>query len=452
MTACDEGVIHSSESCSCESCCTADLPANPFLALRTAYGMLLGEDDFRTLMGNPRGKQMVHSAWLHRSGVVWGYRVYVEGEHTLKVSPGLAIDPQGREVATETTLCLNVRDWLATQKLPAPKKNPAEPGSHTRTVEACLLVRFDCCQTTPVPTLADPCDITRKHDDYSRIVERAKLELRLGSCPPVKWPYHRIRVLLGLDEVLPGDHQGDEALAARREVATAPPDRRARELLKRFRALAACDVVDLHPAREPGDAYPTWFPSEDGTVVLASVKIGVHENGDYVEIVDIHPDYTARTALLPTSTIQELSCALAPGLINADVSVDAGGPRVDADSRELSHEGRRLSIAVTAPLNPGSLRRAVRLTSLSIRGWVDEDIDAVRYDADDQRIVIELADRPINEIVRLTVRGTGPTPVFGLAPAVPLAGLVGGPPGTSHDGHDAVLTFENPLSGRSAES
>ena len=48
----------------------ADLPVNPFLALRARFGMLLGEDDFLTLMGNGRGKLMLHNAWLHGSGVV----------------------------------------------------------------------------------------------------------------------------------------------------------------------------------------------------------------------------------------------------------------------------------------------------------------------------------------------------------------------------------------------
>ena len=99
---------------------------------------------------------------------------------------------------------------------------------------------------------------------------------------------------------------------------------------------------------------------------------------------------------------------------------------------------------MTAALNPGSLRRAVRITSLSQRGWVDEDIDAVRYEADPPAIVIELADRPVNPLIRVIVRGTGSTPVYGEDPAVPLAGASGaGPPGTAGDGHDAVMTFDN---------
>src|SRR5215475_2689428 len=81
----------------------ADLPVNPFLALRARFGMLLGEDDFTTLMGNPRGKLMLHNAWQHGSGVVYGYRVSVDVDleaktPTLRVSSGLAVDALGREL------------------------------------------------------------------------------------------------------------------------------------------------------------------------------------------------------------------------------------------------------------------------------------------------------------------------------------------------------------------
>src|SRR2546423_14639885 len=92
----------STAPCDCEGCRTGDLPVNPFVALRVAYGMLLGENDFQTLMGNPRGKQMLHSAWLHGSGVVWGYDVTVDGLRMIKVWPGLAIDGICRELWNES--------------------------------------------------------------------------------------------------------------------------------------------------------------------------------------------------------------------------------------------------------------------------------------------------------------------------------------------------------------
>lgn len=105
-----------------------------------------------------------------------------------------------------------------------------------------------------------------------------------------------------------------------------------------------------------------------------------------------------------------------------------------------------LSFWVTTPVVHGSLsRRAVQLTSLAERGWSEEDIDSVHYDESELRVTLTLAAPPANELVRLMVRGTGSAPVFGRDPRVPLAGLVGGPPGDANDGHDAVLTLRNPL-------
>jgi hypothetical protein len=46
---------------------------------------------------------MLHSAWLHRSGVVWGFEVGVDGTRTLTVTPGLAVDGIGRELIQDVT-------------------------------------------------------------------------------------------------------------------------------------------------------------------------------------------------------------------------------------------------------------------------------------------------------------------------------------------------------------
>jgi hypothetical protein len=450
MTPCDDDKVHPTTTttapCDCEGCQTGDLPVNPFVALRVAFGMLLGEEDFRTLMGNPRGKQMLHSAWLHGSGVVWGYEVRGDGVWNLTVGPGLLIDGIGRELLNEATKCLDVRELVgATQ----PTDDEA---CATRTVTACLVAEFDMCLTAPVPTLADPCDVTRKHDDYSRVIERVKFELREGCCPQPARPYHRVRVLLGLDTVGQSDEAGQDALAARRTVATVPADERPQELLRQFRRLAASDVIDLGPAREPGDCYPTLFPvaEDDSATVLACIEIDVRDRDGCAEITDVRIDPTVRTALVPTATIQELVCGLAPSLIGDEPSEDAGGPRVIGEEIRLSENGLRLDIPVTAPIVRSSARGSVGVTSLSADSadpWVVEDLNGTSYEESPPRIVVNLADRPAKSLIRIVVKGTGPKPVMGASPAVPLAGLVGGPPGSRHDGHDAVWVLENPLVG-----
>lgn len=428
----------SESTCSCGTCTAADLPVSPFEALRVSYGMLLGEDDFRVLMGNPRGKHMLHGSWLHGSGVVWGFDVCRDGEVGLRASPGLALDGLGRELALDASACLDLRGWLQEYDHPA-----SQDDCEQRTVHSCLVAEFDCQPTRPVPTLADPCDVTRKHDDDSRILESAGIVLRPEPCPQHGHPYHRVRVLLGLDRVGADDRAGRDALAARREVEEVPANQRAGVLLRAFRQLAAEDSMARHPAAEPGATEPTRFPllEKDAAVPLACVQIDVLDADGCTTIQDVRIDPACRTALLPTATIQELTCALAPALLGSERARDAGGPRIYADGAAWSDGERIVSLPVSAPLVPGSVRRAVAVTSLSGRGWVDEDIDTIRYESERPAIVVEMADRPVNPVVRVVVRGTGHTPVYGSDPLVPLAGLWGGPPGAENDGHDAVLTF-----------
>jgi hypothetical protein len=331
-----------------------------------------------------------------------------------------------------------MRQWLA--------KHPdaIDESCKTQTLYGCLVAWHDCSPTTPVPTLADPCDITRKHDDYSRVAEGVRLELRPGRCPDRSRAYHRVRVLLGLDEAGKDDRAGEKAAAARRDVLSKPPAERPQAMLREFRRMAGADAADLMPAIEPGESWPTLFPVlESGSeVVLACVEIDVRDRDGCTEIIRVRTDSGERSPLLPTSVIQELTCAVAAALPASDGTY-ADGPRV-IPNVYWNEDATALWFAVTAPLMPASVsRRAVQLTSLAERGWVEEDIDSVRYDDAEQRVTVTLNAPPGNELVRLIVRGTGGAPVFGLDPATPLAGLAGGPPGDANDGHDAVLTLRN---------
>jgi hypothetical protein len=445
-------------ACSCGNC--TDLPVTPFQALRVSYGMLLGEDDFRVLMGNPRGKQMLHSSWLHGSGVVWGYQVCTEaavgGPLLLRVSPGFGLDGLGREVELQASSCLNLQDWLRSFDNP-----PDQDGCGSRTVHACLVAEFDCCLSNPVPALADPCDVNRSHDYESRVTETARIELRPGPCCARRRRYHRVRVLLGLDEVWDSDdcddcndsdsdsdRAGAQALAARERVANAPVADRPRVLVRELRRLAAWDGAELGPAVEPGTSDPTLFPvlEQDAPVVLACLELDLRDADGCTTISDVRIELACRNTLLPSATIQELVCGLAPGLIDDrddPADTDAGGPRVFADGVSWSEDELTVTIPVSAPLVPGSLRHAVAVTSLSPRGWVEEDLAGVGYDPQLPAIVVSMVDRPTNALLRLRVKGSGAMPVYGAEPLVPLAGVWGGPPGSADDGHDVLLTFAN---------
>jgi len=446
--------------CSCGDCTTADLPVNPFEALRARQGMLLGEDDFSTLMGNPRGKQMLHSAWLHGTGVVWGYQVSKDGELVLEIRPGLAVDGMGRELALDSTIQIDLRDFCDRHDHPE-----QQDGCRTRTINACLIAEFDCSTARPVPTLADPCDVTRSHDAASRVVEGVRVVLVPGECPPCPQragchgepPYHRLRVLFGLDQAGDDDPAALAVAEARTEIAELPRHERVSVFCHRLRCLAAHDGGRICPACQEGTDVPTRFPvtEQDAAVVLACVEIDVRDEDGCTTIDDVRLDDCCRCVLLSTQTITELLCALAACLLKRDDEhghresqpdhEPVEGPRVHADQVSWDEEERCYRVPVTGALVVGSVRRAVTVHSLSARGWVEEDVESVHFDQEESHLVVRLAASPVNDVVRMVVKGTGPTPAFGVAPAAPLAGLWGGPPAGRHEGRDAVITLTGAL-------
>ncbi|MCJ0874246.1 hypothetical protein [Streptomyces sp. AP-93] len=503
-------------------CAGDELPVNPFLALRVAFGMLLGEDDFRVLMGNPRGKLMLHQAWQHGPGVVWGLPVGRHGDE-LRVGAGLGVDGLGREVHLESSWCLSLAEWAkawieahpaepdvedaaasATGGDPAladrtygegdGHENSREdghrygndhddghthghghgsPGTHHpvpeqgsgdgdgddgepcppvhRTLRAWVVAEFASCPDRPVPALADPCDVTRRHDDFSRIVESARITVREDPPPPWR-PYRRVRILLGLAEPRLGDRADEEAHAMAEQVAGESAQDRTKALLDAFRWLAAKDVTDLAPEREEGEACPSWAPvTEDHAgILLAELTVGVTEYDGCVRIGDVEVDPYVRTPVLPTTTIQELACGLAPGLLGAAGEVDAGGPRV-IPNLNWNEDKAGFSFKVTKPLVEGSAEPdSIEISSLSSHGygWATDEVADVQVTPDGLTVVVDLDQPPAYETVRIRIHGTGPKPLYGRDPHVPLAGLAGGPPGGRHEGHDAVIAYQLPPSSR----
>src|ERR1051325_8798065 len=93
------------------------LALSPFYSLSYHFGMLLGEEDFKTEQAYHRAKMRLHNAWLHREGVVWGFDVQLDtkvGE--IRVTKGLALDAAGHELHLEGDACVNVGQWFAAHR------------------------------------------------------------------------------------------------------------------------------------------------------------------------------------------------------------------------------------------------------------------------------------------------------------------------------------------------
>jgi hypothetical protein len=409
-------------------CPDEELPADPFTALRVTFGMLLGEDDFRVLMGHPRGKQQLHGAWEHGAGVVFGLGLsYREADDQVVVATGLARDGRGRELRLESRSCLTLADWA---------REHAGEGKAAGWVVA----RYRTCLDRPVPAIADPCDVSRRHDDHSRVVESICIEI-VDEPPPPWRPYPRLRALLLGPDAHTTAAVAAAAEGARSAVTGEPTEHRARALLEQFRKLAADDVAGLGPEHDDGqDAWPLPRIEENAGVVLGRIAVDLDDDG-CIRSDALVLDPTVRTVLLPSSTLAELVCGFAPGILGAATRADAGGPRLLRDTVRWSRGNTCLEFCVTAPVARGSAEFGVEISSLSDDGdgWSAASVDGIRIVDDGRRVIVDLDQAPAYPTVRVIIRGTGPTPLFGRDPAVPFAGDEGGPPGTEHDGHDAVI-------------
>ena len=426
----------------CASSAEAVSAASPFTAVNYHFGMLLGVDDFETEQAFAHGKMRLHNAWLHREGVVWGFGVEADlPSAEIRVEPGLALDPVGRELHLDARACVNVGAWYDAHR-DDPDLSATEGAGGDVSFDAHVIARFRACLTRPVPAFADPCEAATSETAYSRIFETVELLLVPGLAPATIDPYHRLRLLFGL--VDPDTEEGGAVTAGDQEVLDAVTDD-VRALLVAFRRFAALDGIDLQPSA-PGDAPDDEsagiFPAPDATpLVLANVQgITLHRAGDAWTLTAADVDPTVRATHVATRTIQELLCArggaVAAGGAPVSLPPDAGGPRVDRSSVAISE--RTITMAVDKPVDAATVDpEAFRVASLGDSGWKHIKVASADFDEATSTVTLKLRTDPGADPVRITAQGTGINPIVG-TDLVPLAGEVGGPPATQHEGIDFV--------------
>jgi hypothetical protein len=114
---------------------------------------------------------------------------------------------------------------------------------------------------------------------------------------------------------------------------------------------------------------------------------------------------------------------------------------VDPDSVELT--GTELRFRVDKPLSARSVSPAAIqvLSYKNNQGWRQAPVATADYDSALQRVTATLEEAPDGNLIRILVKGSGPTPLIG-TDEIPLAGGVGGPVGSSADGRDFVHMFK----------
>ena len=327
--------------CDCDNCRGGDLPVNPFIAPRVTHGMLLGEDDFRVLIGYPRGKHLLHQAWLHGTGVVWGYPVCGTGLWELEVGPGLAVDPMGRDLIHEACERLDLREVRDRAVADGLLEETSSKDADCRTGTGVGLCGGGV-RRLPELSGAHAGRPVRRDPEPRRLLPGA------GASPD----RHPSRSLPGPDGcpdprtsgALPPGH-GCCSVSTPSGTTTRPARRRSRPgsacwprrtRLGRWSASwprwPAGTRSTCSPETEPGEHHLGLFPTadEDPAVVLAEVLIKLRDRDGCWEFDGpAQVRECVRSTLLPTDLITALTCGLAPGLLDPAATESAEGPRVD---------------------------------------------------------------------------------------------------------------------------
>jgi hypothetical protein len=418
------------------------LPLSPFNALHYHFGMLLGEDDFKTEQGYHRAKLRLHNGWLHREGVVWGFNVSLEqARNEILVTPGLALDAAGHELHLEGDACLNVGEWFEKHK--DDPEFTINASGDSRTFDAHVIIRFKACLTKQVPALMEPCNNAGTSTAYSRVFETVEILLLPNLAGPTTPPYHRLRLLFGIDaaDVPEGstDPTADDKIVLDEiaRIRALPIPEQPGQWLKAFHRFAALDEIALKPAATTEGVLISVFPGkEDATVLLANLSgITVEKTSDSWRLTGGTVDTSVRPAHVATTTIQDLLCGALSSVPRATAPVVVG-PRV----RTTTMEGNQIVLDFDRPLQASSVRPHAFSVSIfdNAGGWTVIDLKA---DLDPARQRVTLAPDPSPPdfgigLARVIARGTGPTPLLG-DDNLPLAGNIDDKP--APEGRDYVL-------------
>ncbi|MBE0659928.1 MAG: hypothetical protein IH602_19700 [Bryobacteraceae bacterium] len=349
--------------------------------------MLLGVSDFETDQSYHRGKMWLHNAWLHREGVVWGLDVQLDTGHgEIRVKPGLALDQLGRELHLEQDACLSAAAWFEAHREDAGFDFTEDDASIT--FNAHVVIRFKTCLTRQVPALSEPCEGGATGTAYSRVFETVEIFLRPGNAPERPQPYHRLRLLFGLDE----PRVGEDGLVVESDQAVldAPGN------LDSFRRFAALDEIDLTPP--DAEEYP---------VALANLNaITLSKTGSGLTLAGGAADVSVRPAHVATAAVQELLC----GKLES-----RGGPVADPASVLLDETAQTLSFQASAGLAAASVHAAAfSLTFFDeTTGWQTAAINSAGYDDATRTVSISFAGPLGGSLVRFIAKGSGPEPLLG---------------------------------------
>ncbi|HYM79382.1 MAG TPA: hypothetical protein VE377_25620 [Candidatus Dormibacteraeota bacterium] len=174
---------------------------DPSKRVNYTFGLVLGVDDF--LQEQTYFLEKDHSQYrlVHGYGTVCGLRVRIADGVTpeVRVSPGVAINPEGQEIHVEQEMCARINDWLTGNK----EVLQAVFGTPPVSLPLCVVLCYRECPSDMVPVPGEPCRTQQDAMAASRITESFQLKLcldiaQLPTSPPLGSPAIDPSLLSGL--------------------------------------------------------------------------------------------------------------------------------------------------------------------------------------------------------------------------------------------------------------
>lgn len=353
--------------------CDATLPDNPQCTLNYHFGMLLGVEDFQAEQGFHLGRSRRHQRLLHGVGVVAGYALSFDlVSFDLRITPGLAIDALGRDLSLDQDQCVNLVKWWQVHQ-----KDAAFDTIKTlddATFDMDVVVCYSTCLSSPVPAIAEPCaglgGITSNGSAdvaYARVCETVSLQLRRRVPPATPAPE---------PGPWPTTHQGLAEYLAQQSIERPDPVDPA-ELCITLGCLRG-----LHLKND----------AKGGTVTLDSIDLAV------------------RPLLLPTQTLQDMLLGGLgnPALLTGPVAIE-GSAKVLADQVSLVFDQHLAATSVKpAAFAVSEFDAATGWQLRTVQSAAVADVPPLP-----PTVALTLDQAPTGQFVRVTVIGTGSTPLLG---------------------------------------
>lgn len=340
------------------SCTTTSLPfsagsvdpasvGTPFTRVRYRYGMLLGAEDFTVEQRAHLLRDRLHQALLHGAGTVWGLGVRaaasVSGgaEDRLVVGTGLASDAAGRLLYLDAEPCWPDAPALAADVWSTFALDPDDTTGATRF--AWVVLKYESCESQPVPAIRQPCVDASSAETYSRLNDRAIVELVAEE------PDSPLQQLLGWL----GRAEGTRTEWMRFGGDATLPATHLRDVLLALITGSADGLAGL------------WTGEPETPLVLAKVRLVGSEVSTGVQITVAEVDNTVR-ALLPSVQMwmeKAIGQPLASGAAAAPFKVSS-----------IVRSGAGLDITFTHDVDLVSTDDGVHLREMNGTGWINRTV------------------------------------------------------------------------------